>query len=563
MGKSSVKTYTELILAISLVGCTIAISPWFNLDPINLPKLLVLTTFAFASVPLLYVNFNVLFSTKPLRFLLGISIFFFAASCLVMFTNSSPLSQQLWGTWGRSNGLLCFFSLMLIFWLSILNGSLGSSERIFRLLVICGYSVSGYTLIQYMDLDPLPWSQKLPFSFLGNINFMSSFLGFVNSYVVSKVLLEKLPISTKIYFIFIFSFNLVLVLASGSIQGIGVSAIGLGLSLSFLLRRSSRIQATIFLTTMVSVGTMVLLGTAGVGPLSKFLVQQTVLFRTDYWRTGISIFTGNFWDGVGLDSLGDYYREYRDTLAATRTGPGRIVNTSHNVFIDLFANGGFFVGASFVAILAISIYQILKFALSTDASVLSQQIAILIFGWLFFMAVSINQIGVTIWGFAFVGIGVGHVLHLRNQVSKGTLSPFQSEKKESKGVVLSSTVFGFLGFVLVFIPVRVDAQVLAALKEGSPESLRIATNQLGASGFHHDKYLEAVLQYYGPQRAAQVARELLASDPRNIFAWNAIAIAEGVVPDSERVSAITEMLKLDPENIELQTRYRSLTGKSP
>ena len=101
-----------------------------------------------------------------------------------------------------------------------------------------GYFVSIYTLIQLMDLDPINWSQKLMVATLGNINFMSSFLGLTTISYTSRVFLERLSVSAKLFFIFLSTLNIFLIIVSKSIQGLGVYAAGLCLMATFWLRHN-------------------------------------------------------------------------------------------------------------------------------------------------------------------------------------------------------------------------------------------------------------------------------------------------------------------------------------
>jgi hypothetical protein len=45
--------------------------------------------------------------------------------------------------------------------------------------------------------------------------------------------------------------------------------------------------------------------------------------------------------GVGMDSYGDWYRRSRDAQALILPGPNTTTNAAHNVFIDVFAYGGY------------------------------------------------------------------------------------------------------------------------------------------------------------------------------------------------------------------------------
>lgn len=546
-------------LLIVLMGSTLAISPWTNYDPINLPKLLVLSTVAIASIPLIIPNLMQLMKlSREVKLIALLSFIFVVSMCLSMYSNHSNWSQQFWGTWGRNNGFLSYFSLILIMLLSIIVGAQQKIEKVFRLLVLTGYFVAGYSLLQYMQLDPLPWSQKQPFSFLGNINFMSSMLGFVNVYLFSRSLLEKMPILARLHHITFIIVNTALITYTGSIQGLGITAIGVTFTLFYYIREQfSKIYSLVFLAISVFFGILALGGSAGVGPLGENLRQETVLYRTDYWRAGIRIFMNNLVNGIGIDSLGDFYRQYRDPLAATRTGPGRVVNTSHNVFIDLFATGGLLVGFSFLSLVAIIFFRAFSSSLRSS-NVIFKHCTSLILGWIFFLMISINQIGVTIWGFSFLGLAMG--AQFANDLAKRSpISNHSSRHQFVDTILLISS--SALGFLLAIIPLRADAMFLSGLKQGNKSELEKAAWTIGSSNFHKEKYLETIFTQSRMEDVLTQARAITRANPRSIYAWSVIADASSGATIAERIQAAKVMEGLDPHNSEIKLILRNLISK--
>ena len=112
--------------------------------------------------------------------------------------------------------------------------------------------------------------------------------------------------------------------------------------------------------------------------------------------------------GVGLDSYGDWYRSSRGLISTLRSGPERTANTAHNIFLDISSNGGL--------PLAISYFAIIIYAFLSGIRVLRQNsnfnpVFVSIFsswfGYLIFSAISINQIGVGIWGWILTGCVIG------------------------------------------------------------------------------------------------------------------------------------------------------------
>ena len=83
-------------------------------DPVNAPKLFVLGAFAFA---ILFFIARYLIEWIKLEGLLlaGVSLIFLVTSLSAVVFSSGPLSQNLYGSYGRNNGLLMYLFLLIFF----------------------------------------------------------------------------------------------------------------------------------------------------------------------------------------------------------------------------------------------------------------------------------------------------------------------------------------------------------------------------------------------------------------------------------------------------------------
>ena len=102
---------SRLTLLILFVGpcASLAVSPWTNYDPINLVKLVFVTTCAFAAFGLL-VSTNLKATYQENRIMFNVAIGFVLWMCVCFFVSGSPLNQQFWGSFGRNTGFLTYFS---------------------------------------------------------------------------------------------------------------------------------------------------------------------------------------------------------------------------------------------------------------------------------------------------------------------------------------------------------------------------------------------------------------------------------------------------------------------
>jgi len=469
-----------IVLIVTSTITTLAISPFSSYDPINAPKMLVLVSGAsLLLIPLL----------ASLRSLVGINTLFISlvlalvSALLVAFLrNPAPYAQQLWGVWGRSTGLLTYIAFVVVLLSTMLFSFKSEGKTLRQVFERLSYFIAAYTLIQAGDIDPINWSQKAMVATLGNINFMSSFLGLASISFFSRLLIEKLPITAKAHYSILILINVFLIWISGSIQGVAVFAAGASIILAFAIRRNLDFKRVIYwLLSIIPVGAISFLGVAGIGPLSM-LRQETVIFRRDYWLAGIVMTKENWLDGVGIDSYGDYYEQYRDLEAVVRTGPQRVTNTAHNIFLDVSSGAGVLAGLAFFAMFVLTIARIIKVLNRGEFDPSLASFSGMFVGFVIFSLISINQIGVGVWGFVFMGyvIGAGARQEL---LSNNSLSKKDPEKEGSKkypdagrGIENSKVsrnllfvvtlLVGAFGFFSTLIPFRTDINMLGGKGQG-------------------------------------------------------------------------------------------------
>jgi len=552
---------SRLVLSVGVLT-TIAVNPWFAYDPINLPKMLVMCTGAAFLLGIVILDLETYQRDQKFTFI--VSLLFLASLGVSFFTNESPWYQQLWGTWGRSTGLLTYASFIIIF---LFSTKLTSNESLIRLRSIferLGYFITLYTLLQFLDLDPINWSQKLMVATLGNINFMSGFLGLSAISFTARIFLDSQSLSSRIYYLFFNCLSLFLIWESGSIQGLAVYLSGLLLLLTFFIRRRlNAVKSCIFFLVCIAFGVLGFLGTAGVGPLSM-LRQETVIYRIDYWTAAINMLSANKLNGIGIDSYGDFYREYRSLEAVTRTGPQRVTNTAHNIFLDVFSSAGIFSGLLFLFLVAtvlfVAVLALWKNSLNSNFYV----IASLAIGFIVFCLISINQIGVGIWGFTFMGVVVGFQSQIRFPKVKSSpdrlkhkASTDLTNKKEIRqyGLKKSEVIFGgVLSLAALFatlVPNIIDAQVIRSLKNSDVNRMMQLHESTGIQDFH--RYIIAFrLSGIGRDRESlTVAKSSVMANSRNWQSWTLIASNKFARKD-ERLSAILKLIQLDPKNEELK-----------
>jgi hypothetical protein len=558
MKSSSYRVATTTLIATPILA-TLAISPGVTYDPINLPKALILITGASTLLVFLVVNIKVLFKIQKGVVISSLALL---SSLLVsLFANKVPMSQQLFGVWGRSTGFLTYVAFIIL----LLSAGIVAYQKeaipLRNSFEKLSYFISIYTLAQAGEIDPINWSQKLMVATLGNINFMSSFLGLATISMLSRIIIEKLSVTSKLFFGFFAALNLFLIWISGSIQGIAVVAAGLSILIMLKTRKERGLWAPIaWISSVTPFGILILLGTAGVGPLNA-LKQETVIFRIDYWLAGVRMTKENWLNGVGVDSYGDFYEQYRDLAAVERTGPQRITNTAHNIFLDVSSGAGIFAGLAFVAIFLITLGSVVQMTRSAKFTDTDAAFAGIFFGFLVFAMISINQIGVGIWGFVFMGSLIGSSARQKIGVKRSEIENAQARTSSSKTSkvpdartktsLLLSIILGTTLFIVVLQPIITDAKMLRAVQNSDFQAMKESVSRSTATSFHKSKFQTLLVQGGRESEALNFAREDVAQYPRSETSLRIMAFSETALK-SERVRAAELLKARDPFNYELR-----------
>ena len=113
--------------------------------------------------------------------------------------------------------------------------------------------------------------------------------------------------------------------------------------------------------------------------------------------------------GVGIDRFGAYFKEYIDVDYWARFGSGRTSSNAHNVIIQTFATGGLLVGIAYLSLLGFIFWRAL-IALKIADAANKIHVTIIFASWIAYQAqsmVSIDNLGIAVWGWLLGGILVG------------------------------------------------------------------------------------------------------------------------------------------------------------
>lgn len=539
------------LLLISGPLISLIMSPSANYDPISLIKMVTLSTLS-VSILLLYSQVFTMDCFKEFKviFILVTSFVIFAV-CTFMFSGAS-LSQQFWGQFGRNTGLLTYLCFMIVLLSSASMSSMEFGAKLMRSLLLTAVPMTVYCLVQITGNDPVSWSSFDTFGTLGNINFLSAFLGLSTVTAFSTLLTGTNSAGWRILAFALIVLGVPIIWSTGSIQGLMmiIAGVSVVILLKLAVMKSAAIKVIGFGVLLLVGLVATLLGLRNRGPLATLVYQPSVTFREDYMHAGWEMTIMKPFFGVGFDSYGDWYRQTRGEISTLRTDPDRTANTAHNIFLDVSSGGGIFLGITFALIFVYCAYRSLRFSVSLKnfdpvfTGLFSTWV-----GYVLQALISINQIGVGIWGFLFTGALLSYIHNSQSRESSFSSDPKKSLKLKGQllppKIALMSIFGAFLGFSASFLPLRADLEFKSAAARSLQDQIR-AAESLGAPIFYKELALERALREQSSS-SREIALNIIRKNPRSYFAWLALSVVPNSTP-AEVSEAKKRLEELDPFN---------------
>lgn len=543
---------SRLSQALLIVGplTSLVINPWGNFDPISVVKLTAIASIAFLILFLILSNRKILAETdKSLKVAVGLFLTFLVTTFLF---SGAPMNQQLWGMFGRNTGLLAYFSLSVILFATAIVQDVKFYSKLVRTLILTGVPMTLYCLIQISGNDPIGWSLFQTFGTLGNVNFLSAFLGLVCVASLPFILDRKTSRLSKVSLVALLAVDIYIIQSTESIQGIFVFGVGLVVIIFMKLKSAKlfNLQQFLFSLLILLLAIPTASGLANKGPLAPYLFQNSIVLRMDYWHAGFQMTFDKPLFGVGLDSYGDWYRESRGEISTLRGSPDRTANTAHNIFLDISSNGGLPLLLAYLALLLIAIRAGFRRYIASEG-VFDPVFAAIVATWAGYQIqalVSINQLGVGIWGWLLTGALIGYW-------KASEFSKQSSNRKVAKNQLLPaySAVMGIVGlgagFLLVWFPLHADSRYFSATKSGDWAKVVQAVDNPGATAWHLARTADSAYQSQAFDNALSQAQKLVEKYPRDVFGWRLILYLPNSTTE-QKDQALSRLQKLDPFNPE-------------
>ena len=458
MMKRELEERAGIILAWGALIITILVTDRVSYEPANVGKMVILSVVGFSLLPVIFIQKKSLIHNGKL--LLISSAAFLIVMTLSIIASASPIERGLYGAFGRNTGLIAYASLVIIFLTSTLISRAEVFERVFKAFLLAAVVNTFLSLLGASGNDVFIWANpyNAVLGTFGNPNFISAFMGIFVTFLSVQLLDSKVPTNLKVLYIVLLPFIVATIYFSKALQGIMVAAFGSILAVFFFLRSKAGLSrvSQIYLVMVTVVGLTGMAGILNKGPLSSYLYSSTVKFRGEYWKTGINMGIENPLTGIGADSYGLFYRIFREFSATVQPGVGVTTDTAHNVFIDIFSGTGFLGLAFYFVINGYVLFTALKHL--QKYKTFDGVFLTLFLCWAAYQLqsiVSINQLGLAVWGWLFGGLLIAYTRSCSSGVSveRESDSKFRksekSKKRETNQLLDASTSLKIIGGAVV------------------------------------------------------------------------------------------------------------------
>ena len=468
----------------------------------------------------------------------------------------------------RKNGYLTYLSLSIIFLITVIYVRNNNLIRLYKFMLLSALAVGGYGLLQMTGKDFVNWSSSgmALFSTMGNSNFAGSLMAILATITLGGSYIYRRSVVLSSISLIAFVILVITIFPTNARQGLLLLFFGISYLIIVMIYNFNRIIGRIAILLSFAGILASILGMLQIGPLTKLLYKDSVSVRGFYWRAGIEMFQDNILFGVGLDNYGSFFKQYREVGYPLKYGYSLTSTNAHNVFIQQFATGGIFVGISYILITLFVFWCGIK-SLRKFKGEHRNTLAVFFIAWLAFQGqsvISIDNIGISIWGWVLAGIIVGlSVEKSESYLPKEKLKEGRQFKKQEINILqpITSIVFSILTIILVVFLYRGESSIFklrASYNPAIPAQKTIfynfANETRNAPLIDLQYKVMAATFLHGmdyKQDAISLLEKLHTEDPYNLDAMTMLSSyyeVSGMVPKA--ISMREKLAILDPWNAE-------------
>jgi O-antigen ligase len=523
---------------------------------VSLPKLSLLAILGFLAGGFAFARVDFFKDKKSRPFIVLTSLFLLQLLIVFIFDNRD-FAFKFYGTSSRNTGTLAYIALALLMLASAVSASRKVLQRYSIALVAVGSVLSLYGILQSRGIDFYEFFNAYNtnvFGTFGNPNFQSAFMGITGTVALTWVCFSRANVLIRlalIVFVGLALYNISLSSEQGYLTLLAgfVSAVVI-----FLLSKKQLILGYSALGLGGIGGLLVLAGIFNKGPAAEVIYKSSLQARSFYWQAALNMMQDQPLFGVGMDGFGDWYRRAR-TQEIADFNLGIAADTAHSIPLDIGSGGGIpllLIYLALVGLALISIIKILKRTTSFDLVFTSVAAA-----WFAYQAqslISINQIGIGVWGWSLTGLLIGYELQTReSSVPAQDKTKGKTSKKEqiTALAVVTSFVFGGLGLAAAIPPYSAAGKFYKALQSGDAVVIQPAA-YLQPNDRSRYLYVAQILKANNlDDRAIKVLSDASLIYPDSFDLWQIWSSVPTATPE-QIARANSEMKRLDPYNPNLK-----------
>ena len=437
-------------------------------DPFNSPKLWILLIFAAWLTGYIFTFRKTIFVVKPVNRLF-ILVFVFLVFLLISTLFSDFSYIAIFGETQRRNGFLQYLSLSIILVATSIFVRTFNVKKFFILTYFIATISVIYSLMQTTGNDFVNWNNPYNsiISTLGNPNFAAAVMAIMGVLIFSSIFISTFQQSQRIVAVAISISLLFVIYKSNARQGLLAYFLGVGIFLIIWLWTKNKNLGILAVVAGLAIFIVSILGMLQFGPLERYLYKPSVSIRGYYWRAGVEMLKSHPFFGVGIDSYGLYFKEYREVRYPLTYGFELTSSNAHNTFIQFFATGGFFLGLAYLLLNGYILKQAI-FGIRNLTENSHLYLVAIFSAWVAFHAqslISIDNIGISIWGWILGGSIVG--LSVSATATENGKEVFFQQKKNA--INLSRVMTSGFATLLVVI-------LVAMLYRGETNSYKSSQN---------------------------------------------------------------------------------------
>ena len=417
-------------------------------------------------------------------------------------------------------------------------------QRKFLILTLSVSSISlliGY--LQFLEISPIRNISDFGkvVGFFSNVNFHSAFIGIVISTLFPYLLWKSTSSLNKILVIVLLFLGAGQIIISESIQGLLIFLISTSITFGLFLRASKPFKVLVpYVIVNLIILFMGFIALQNKGPLASFIYEASIKARGDYWAAGWKMTTLHPWFGVGFDGYGDWYRRTRTVGSVLSSNKDVTTDAAHNVFLDISSSGGFpllLIYLILVIYTLVSAIRVLKRSREFNAPFVA-----IFAGWVAYQVqslISINQLGLAIWGWVLTGLIIGYEINTReDQEQSSPLAGVRGLKTKALSGLL-------IGAVIAVVPLANLTRIESAASSGNLEKVLNISKQYPNNIGLIEQTLVSLYEQKRYSECLELAKFSTLNFENSYISWKVLSLLDGL--DAAEVNKIIIQLnRLDP-----------------